>query len=539
LGSNCFGLPGPPERRAAISAARLFTSLLLVTQLPVPVFDLEDVLRETAAPSAPSGRLRCLAAERDWVKSLVGWLGLAEGDPVPSRRSIVGRLTLEIAAIDRLVGQQLDEILHHAAFQRLEASWRGLHGLHLLRSNLVGNQDHLVVLRVLDLSWSELTRDIERAPEFDMSRIFDLVYSQELDTPGGTPYGVLIGDYFVTHRRSKEHRDDIGTLRGMGQVAAASFCPFVTGADPTLLDLEAFTELERPMDLARTFRSDDYVAWNSLRQLEDSRFLALTLPRTLMRRSYRDDATRVDGFRYAESVAMPPGRSSLWGNASYAFGEVLIRAFVESGWMAAIRGVDRDAEGRGLVTELAHEWHAPERRGVVSRGSLEVQLTETQEHELGELGFIPLLHCNGTRYSAFYSNQSLQDWRVAVPSAARNSAAGANAKLSSMLQYMFCVSRFAHYVKVLAREKVGSFTSTTELQRMLSSWLLKYATANVGSTAEAQAKYPLRDARVEVLEKPGSPGAYTCRVHLQPHYQLDQLATAISLSTDLYTGHEI
>lgn len=470
---------------------------------------------------------------------LVGWLGLEAGACAPRKREIVARLTLEIAAIDRLVAVQLDAVLHHDAFQRLEASWRGLHGLHLLRSRLVGNQADLVELRVLDLSWFELTRDIERAAEFDMSRIFQLVYSEELDTPGGTPFGVLLGDYYVTHRRSKEHRDDVGTLRGMGQVAAASFCPFVTGADPSLLNLDAFTDLERPIDLNRTFRSDEYVPWNSMRRLDDARFLALTLPRILMRRTHGDDPTRADGFRYAEASVAPDGSSRLWGNAIYAFGEVLIRAFVESGWMAAIRGVERDVEGRGLVTALAHDWHGPERTGVVSRGSLEVQLTESQEHALGELGFIPLLHCHGTRYAAFYSNYSLQDWRAIIPATDHQSAAAASAKLSSMLQYMFCVSRFAHYVKVLAREKVGSYASATALQSMLSSWLINYATANVGATAAAQAKYPLRDARVEVREKPGSPGAYSCRVYLQPHYQLDQLASAISLTTDLYTGYEM
>ena len=188
------------------------------------------------------------------------------------------------------------------------------------------------------------------------------------------------------------------------------------------------------------------------------------------------------------------------------------------------------------MTGLAHDWHAPELRGVAPKGSLEVQLTEAQEHQLGELGFMPLLHCHGTRYAAFYSNQSIQDWRATVPSGERDEAATADAKLSSMLQYMFCVSRFSHYVKVIAREKVGSFTNATDLQRLLADWLVNYATSNAGATATAQAKYPLRNARVEVEERAGSPGTYICQVHLQPHYQLDQLATSINLTTDISTA---
>ncbi len=488
------------------------------------------------APSVPPGRLHALNTERDWVQCLAIWLGLEAGDEVPSRRDIIGRLTIEIAAIDQLLSRQVDAVLHHGDFARLEASWRGLHSLHELRSRLVGSDADLVELRVCDLSWHELTRDIERASEFDQSQLFRLVYSEELDQPGGTPYGVILGDYQLSHRRSKAHRDDIGTLRGIANVAAAAFCPFIASADPTLLGLESFSDLERPINLERTFKGNEYIAWNALRQQKDARFIGVTLPGALMRRPYKDDPTRNDGFQYVESTSSPDGSEMLWGSAVYPFGEVLIRAFVDSGWLAAIRGVEEDVESRGIVTGLAHDWHAPESRGVAPRGSLEVQLTESQEHQLGELGFMPLLHCHGTRYAAFYSNKSLQDWRATLAGAERDEAAAANGKLSSMLQYMFCVSRFSHYVKVIAREKVGSFTNATDLQRLLADWLVNYATSNAGATAAAQAKYPLRDARVEVEERPGRPGQYLCQVHLQPHYQLDQLATSINLTTDISTS---
>lgn len=482
-------------------------------------------------------------------------MGLSPGDSAPTRRQIVGRLTLEIAAIDRLASKQLDTVLHHPHLQKLEAAWRGLFRLHESTVALPGDIARTIQLRILDMSWSELTRDISRSTEFDQSQTFRLVYSNEFDQAGGTPFGVLLGDYYVTHERSKEHKDDVGTLRGMAQIAAAAFCPFITGAAPSLFGLSDFDGFERPINWARAFSGAEYTAWRSLRRLADARFLGITLPRVLMRERHSDHPIRQDGFLYQEAIAesgthaaaagskKEGERSSrsklLWGNASFSFGEVLIRAFADYGWLAAIRGVTRDDDGRGLVKDVAHEWHAPELQGTVSKGSLEVRLTSSHEGGLGEQGFIPLVHCHGTRYPAFFSNQSLQDWRIALPEGVANPGAEANAKLSSMLQYIFCVSRFSHYVKVMAREKVGSYTSANELQAMLSNWLIKYATANAQATAEAQARFPLRDARVEVREKPAMPGAYTCKVHLQPHFQMDQLATSISISTDVYTGYDM
>ena len=511
-------------------------------------FDFRDVLLATEARGETTSRLTELVETRDWVMRLVRWLGLEKGDTPPTRRQIVGRLTLEIAAIDRLACAQLDAVIHDPKLQELEASWRGLAGLHKATLKLPGDLAKTVKIRLLDMSWSELTRDISRATEFDQSKTFQLVYSDEFDQPGGTPYGVLIGDYYVTHERSKAHKDDIGTLRGMAQIAAAAFCPFITGAHASLLGIDEFRALERPIHFGRTFGGVEYTAWNSLRRLADARFLGLTLPRTLMRERHSDHPIREDGFLYQETIAastLPDGttRSAesklLWGNAAFAFGEVLIVAFAENGWLAAIRGAGRDEEGRGLVTEVTHEWHPPELKGTVSKGSLEINLTSGHEGSFGEFGFIPLVHCHGTRYPAFYGNQSLQDWRVALPDGVRSPGAEANAKLSSMLQYIFCVSRFSHYVKVMARQKVGSYASANELQSMLSNWLIKYATANAQATAEAQARFPLRDARVEVREKPANPGVYTCKVHLQPHYQMDQLATSISISTDVYTGYDM
>ena len=495
---------------------------------------MTSVLEATVAASLETGRIdRCLSTPNPWG-ALVQWLGLGAGDAIPSSREMLARLTLDVAAIDDLLGDQVDTILHHPALQALEASWRGL---GLLTQEVEPGDN--VKIRFLDASWADLSKDFERAIEFDQSQIFQKVYTQEFGMPGGEPFGVLLGNYDIQHRRSPSHPNDLGILRSMAQVAAASFAPFICSAHPTLFGLETFADLERPIDLARTFASKEYTSWNSLRSAEDSRFVGITLPRILMRLPYRDDPMRADGFRYVEDVSASDRSGYLWGSAIYAFGEVLIRAFVQHGWMAAIRGVQRDIDGGGLVTHLVRDSFETDRRGLATKGSLEVQLTDHQEQEFGELGFIPLAHCHGTGFAAFYGNQSIQRWNDPEKGSASNDTVSVNAKLSSMLQYMFCVSRFAHYVKILAREKTGSYTTASEIQSMLSSWLVQYATANQGTSAEIQAKYPLRDTEVHVRELPGRPGVFSCTVHLRPHFQLDEITASVKLVTELYAGHNI
>ena len=466
---------------------------------------------------------------------LIDALELEPSGPVPDRRTALNLLDVRIARIDQLLSAQVDALLHHPRVQALESAWRGLRRL----TEQVEDEDDNVVIRLLDVTWSELVRDLERAIEFDQSQLFRMVYSAEFGTPGGQPFGVLLGDYEIRHRRSPDHReDDLGALRAIAEVAAAAFAPFVASAHPSLLGLESFRQLERPIDLFRTFRGAEYRAWNSLRKLEDARFVGLTLPRTLMRLPYRDDPLRADGFRYCEDVAARDGSGYLWGSAAWAFGEVLIRTFIESGWMASIRGVERDSETGGLVTTLPTDWFQTDARDLVPKGALEVQLTGDQENELADLGLIPLTHCHGVGLAAFYSNHSIQSWTgdVQVVSKGR-SVAEINAKLSSMLQYMFCVGRFAHYVKVMGRDKIGSVARAEDLERELNDWLTQYATSNEGLSAEVHARYPLREARVEVKDVPGKPGVFQAVVHLRPHYQLDQMMSAVKLVTELTAGH--
>ncbi len=418
-------------------------------------------------------------------------VGLAGSPPAsaarpaaPAKEELVRRIGREIARLDAALSAQVNALLHHPAVQKLEASWRGL---HYLVSQLPEGTN--IKVRILDVSWKELARDLGRAIEFDQSQLFKKVYSEEYDTPGGEPFGVLLGDYEVRHRTDSEYRtDDLSTLRAVAGVAAAAFAPFVAAAHPALLDLTEFAELELPLNLERTFDQVEYLAWNSFRETEDARFVGLTLPRVLMRPPYRDDGARADGFRFREEVGGPGRENYLWGSAAYAFGAVLVRAFADSGWFAMIRG----GEGGGLAPGLPAPSFGLDRPGVAPRPPTDAVVTDAMEKEVGELGFIPLCACQDAGAAAFHGNQSVQK-----PTKFDEPAATANARLSAMLQYVLCAARFAHYIKVISREKLGSFTGPAECEEYLRRWLQNYTTANEEAGPDLKARHPLREARVQ------------------------------------------
>ncbi len=427
-----------------------------------------------------------------------------------------------MAHLDRLLAEGVNAILHHPRFQKLEAAWRGL---KYLTEQAEGAEN--VKIRLLSVSWNELSRDLERAIEFDQSQLFRKIYSDEFGTPGGEPFGLLLGDYEIRPRPSAEHPiDDVAALGAVSQVAAAAFAPFVAGVHPSMFGLDQFTELEQPLQLAKPFEQLEFLKWKTFRQSEDARFVGLTLPRVLMRLPYEDGGGRATGFRFAEDTAV---RSDyLWGNAAFAFGGVVIRAFAESGWLAGIRGVERDSEKGGLAPGLPVHCFATDKQGVARKCSTDVVVGDFQEQELSELGFIPLCHCVDTEYSAFYSNQSVQ-----IPKRYDEPAATMNARISAMLQYMLCVSRFAHYLKVAARDKIGSFAEAGECEDYLNRWLQQYVTSDGDAPPEVKAKYPLREAGVRVRESPGKPGSYQCVAHLWPHFGLDEATTALRITTEL------
>nr|MDQ2695326.1 type VI secretion system contractile sheath large subunit [Pseudomonadota bacterium] len=366
------------------------------------------------------------------------------------------RLERAIARLDALLERQVNAILHHPRFQHLEAAWRGL---DYLTRQAAGAEN--VKVRVLNAGWRELARDLEGAIEFDQSQLFIKVYSEQFGMPGGEPFGLLVGDYAIRHRPA-----DMAALGGVAQVAAAAFAPFVAAAHPAFFALDSFQELSLPLDLAALFRHQaaEYLAWQSLRQSADSRFVGLTLPRILLRLPYADDGARDQPFRFVEDVTAADGGGYLWGNAAYAFAAVAIQAFAASGWLADLRGVHRDERsaapvaGGGLVGGLAAADFATDRPGLAPRYATEVFIGDYREKELSELGFIPLCHCQDTPWPAFYSSPSVQ-----APAQSHDSpAARANARLSAMLHYILCAARFAHYLKIIGREKVGAFARAAE-----------------------------------------------------------------------------
>jgi len=486
---------------------------------------LDELVTETARRSA-EGRLRMDAflGQPRTLEALLIWLAPGPGDEPPSMDELVSRLLRDVAALDELINRQLNAILHHPQFQRLEASWRGV-----LRLVDTVPEDAQVKVRLLSISWKELARDAERAIEFDQSQLFKKIYSAEFGTPGGEPYGVLIGDYHLSYRpRSDQKVDDLRALRSISQVAAAAFAPFIASAHSSLLGFDSFRELELPVDLARAFRGPEYTAWRSLRDAVDSRFVALTLPRVLMRRPYEHDPDRRDGFPFAESCV--EHEDYLWGNAAFALGCVIIRAFARWGWLADIRGTKRGDESGGLVTDLPAPDHGTDSPGVAVRFATEVVVTDRQERVLGDLGLIPLSAIRGEDCAAFYTTASLH-----APPHYATTEAMINARLGTLLQYVLCASRIAHYIKVICRDLTGSMIGVGQLERRLADWLQSITTASENASDEMQARCPLRESEVSVRELPGKPGCYTSVFHLRPHFQLDQMTSSMRLVTEIVT----
>src|SRR6202790_5391189 len=383
-------------------------------------------------------------------------------------------INARIAQIDHLLSIQLNEILHNAAFQTLEGSWRGLKRLMDNSETGVG-----LKIKVLNVSKKELLRDIEKAPEFDQSALFKKVYEEEYGVFGGAPFGTLIGDY-----EFGKHPEDMALLEGMSHVAAQAHAPFVSAASPDLMNLESFTQLDAPRDLAKIFDSTEYAKWKSFRQSEDSRYVALCLPRTLARIPYGKDTKPIDDFSYEEHVDGTDHNKYLWMNAAYSLGTRMTNSYSMYGMCVAMRGV----EGGGLVEGLpVHNFYTDE-GDLALKCPTEIPITDRREKELADLGFIPLVHCKGTDYAAFFSAQSCQK-----PKLYDTPAANANARLSTQLPYLMGCSRFAHYLKAMMRDKIGSFMSREEASVFLNRWITTYVVPDDTASPEMKARAPLRE----------------------------------------------
>ncbi|MEA1649103.1 type VI secretion system contractile sheath large subunit [Nitrospirillum sp. BR 11164] len=439
----------------------------------------------------------------------------------PDKRLVIDQL---IAAIDALLTAQVNAILHNPRFQQLEASWRGL--LQLVEASA---STRAIKIRVLDVSWRELCRDFERAIEFDQSQLFTKVYSDEFGTPGGEPFGLLIGDYAVQHQRDADHpTDDVGTLKAIAAVAAAAFCPFVTSCSPALFGLDSFGDMASDVDLARSFEGHEFIRWRALREADDARFIGIALPKVMMRPPYRHDPNRIDGFRFMERTGRPGAGDYLWGNAAFAFATVVMRAFHQYGWFADIRGAPDDLNGGGLVDGFPGHTFPTLGGAAAPAAPLDVYLSDRQEKQLSDLGIVPLSRVSYVDACVFYSCQSLHQ-----PKVYDRATATSNARLSAMLQYVLCASRFAHYIKMIGRDKIGSFATAHDFEEHLRDWLRGYCLANDDASTSFKARYPLREAEVQVRDIAGRPGAFGCVIHLKPHFQLDDVQTSFRLVTEL------
>jgi len=419
-----------------------------------------------------------------------------------------------IAQLDALISAQLNEVMHAPEFQKLEGSWRGLFYL-VYQTETSPN----LKIKLFNLSKKDLLKDLERAPEFDQSATFKRIYEEEYGQFGGSPFGLLVGDYEIAN-----HPQDLLLLEKMSQVAAASHAPFVAAADPKMLNLESYSQLGDPRDISKIFDSVEFTKWRSFRESEDSRYVGLCLPHVLMRLPYGQDNVPVESFDFEEDVDGKDHKKYLWGNAAYAFAARTTDAFAQHAWCTAIRGV----EGGGLVQDLPTHTFRTDEGDVALKCPTEIAITDRREKELADAGFVPLVHCKGRDFAAFFSVQSANK-----PKKYDKDFANANARLSCQLQYMLAVSRFAHYMKAMMRDKVGSFMSRKNCEDFLNRWITQYVLLDDNGTQEQKAKFPLREARVEVEEVPGKPGAYRAISYLRPHFQLDELDVSLRLVADL------
>jgi type VI secretion system protein ImpC len=423
--------------------------------------------------------------------------------------------------IDAQISHQLNAVMHHPKFQKLEGTWRGLH--YLVMNSETSTS---LKLRMMHLTKRELHRDLTRATEFDQSDLFKKIYEGEFGIAGGEPYGALIGDYEFTN-----HPDDVELLRLTSNVAAAAFAPFISAASPQLFGLDSYTDLSAPRDLAKIFDTLEYTKWKSYRESDDSRFVTLAMPRVLARLPYGQLTKPIDEFDYEEApidrvgIARPMGHGDYcWMNAAYVMGARLTDAFAKTGWCTAIRG----AENGGKVENLPFHTFTSDDGDIDAKCPTEIGITDRREKELSDLGFLPLVHYKNRDYSVFFGGQTTQKSKQYD-----RPEATANARLSARLPYIMATARIAHYLKCLARDKIGSFREAEDMQRELQRWIERYTNANDNPSDELKAQFPLREARIQVEAIPGKPGSYNAVAHMRPWLQLEELTTSLRMVAEM------
>jgi type VI secretion system protein ImpC len=420
-----------------------------------------------------------------------------------------------IAELDRKLSEQINLIMHHEDFKALEGTWRGLH--HLVNNT---ETDEMLKIRVLNISKLDLKKTLKKfeGTAWDQSPIHKKLYEEEFGSPGGQPYGAIVGDYFFDHSP-----EDVKMLGSLGQIAAAAHAPFIAGAAPSTLQMDSWQDLSKPRDLTKIFQTAEYASWRSLRESEDSRYIGLAMPRFLSRLPYGAKTVPLEEFDFEEDTEGADHNKYVWSNAAYAMATNITRAFKLWGWCARIRG----AESGGMIEGLPVHTFPTDDGGVDMKCPTEIAITDRREAELAKNGFMPLSHYKNTDYAVFMGAQSLQK-----PTVYDDPDATANANLAARLPYLFACCRFAHYLKCMVRDKIGSFKEREDMQKWLNKWISQY-TCDSKSAEEVKAKKPLAAAEVQVQEVEGNPGYYTSKFFLRPHYQLEGLTVSLRLVSKL------
>ncbi|MCC6661575.1 MAG: type VI secretion system contractile sheath large subunit [Phycisphaerales bacterium] len=472
--------------------------------------EFQSLLKKEFKPKSDHAKGAIEAAVQTLAEQALAGVAKVSDDAIKTIEGI-------IAAIDKKLTQQINKILHHPDFQQLEGTWRGL---HYMVSNT--ETDETLKIRVLNISKNDLAKTLKKfkGTAWDQSPIFKKLYEEEFGSPGGQPYGALMGDYHFDHSAP-----DVELLAGMAQVAAAAHAPFIAGGSPSVMNMDSWQELSNPRDLTKIFQSAEYAAWRSLRQSDDAKYIGLAMPRYLSRIPYGAKTNPVEDFDFEEDTEGADHSKYCWSNSAFAMATNINRAFKLYGWCSRIRG----AESGGMVEGLPCHTFPTDDGGVDMKCPTEIAITDRREAELAKNGFMPLSHWKNTDYAVFVGAQSLNQ-----PAAYDDADATANANLAARLPYLFSTCRFAHYLKCIVRDKIGSFKERADMETWLNNWIMKYVEPDpANATEEAKARRPLAAAEVKVEEVPGNPGYYSSKFYLRPHYQLEGLTVSLRLVSKL------
>jgi type VI secretion system protein ImpC len=472
--------------------------------------DFSRLLREEFKPRSDRARDEVESAVKTLAAHALENTELISDDTIKSMRAM-------IAEIDRKLTEQINLIMHHEQFQKLEGAWRGLH--HLVNNT---ESDETLKIRVMNISKKDLHKTLKayKGTAWDQSPLFKRLYEEEYGMLGGEPYGCLIGDYYFDHSPP-----DVELLGELSKICAAMHAPLISAASPQLFLMDSWQELSNPRDLTTLFTTSQHAAWRSLRESEEARYIGLTLPRFLARQPYGSKTNPVDEFDFEENTAGADSSKFCWANAAYAMAVNINRSFKLYGWCSRIRGIESGGAVEGLPTYT----FPTDDGGTDMKCPTELAINDRREAELAKNGFMPLLHKKNTDIAAFIGAQSLHK-----PAKYDDPDATANANLAARLPYLFATCRFAHYLKAIVRDKVGSFKERDDMQLWLQKWITQYVHGDPAHASEDEkAERPLAGAEVVITDVEGDPGYYNAKFYLRPHYQLEGLTVSLSLVSKL------